>query len=194
MDVTAAIAARRAYRSLLPVEITADLVLDLARHAQLAPSCSNNQPWRFVFVFSREAIAGLHPALNTPTNDWARAASLIVVAFSRKEDDCIIREREYHLLDTGMAAAFLILRATEIGLVAHPIAGFSPKKTRESLGIPDEFQILTLICCGRKADAPSPVLSPKQLREETERPERLALDKFVFFDRFGGSWPGSGAR
>jgi len=194
MDVTATIGARRAYRSLVPVEITTDLVLDLARHAQLAPSCDNNQPWRFVFVRSPEALAGLHPALNTPNNDWARAASLIVAVFSKKEDDCIIREREYHLLDTGMAAAFLILRATEIGLVAHPIAGFSPKKARESLGIPGEYQILTLICCGRKADALSAILSPKQVREETERPERQALERFAFLDRFGGSWPGRDSR
>jgi len=28
-----------------------------------------------------------------------------------------------------------------LGLVAHPIAGFSPKKTKEIPGIPEEYQV-----------------------------------------------------
>ncbi|MBL7084201.1 MAG: nitroreductase family protein, partial [Candidatus Aminicenantes bacterium] len=49
MDITQAIRERRAYRSLEPVKITRGLIKDLARSTQLAPSCFNNQPWRFVF-------------------------------------------------------------------------------------------------------------------------------------------------
>jgi nitroreductase len=40
----------RAYRSLEPAQITEELVRDLTESAQLAPSCSNNRPWRFVYV------------------------------------------------------------------------------------------------------------------------------------------------
>jgi nitroreductase len=50
MDVKRAIEERRAYRSLDPAGITDDLINDLAESARLAPSCFNNQPWRFVFV------------------------------------------------------------------------------------------------------------------------------------------------
>ncbi|MCX6667449.1 MAG: nitroreductase family protein, partial [Euryarchaeota archaeon] len=49
MDVKEAIKKRRAYRSFLPVEITKDLINDLAECAQLTASCFNNQPWRYVF-------------------------------------------------------------------------------------------------------------------------------------------------
>lgn len=184
MDVTQAVHERRAFRSLLPADVSDDLVRDLARHAQLAPSCSNNQPVRFVFVRDPAALEALRPALSGG-NRWAHDASLIVAVFSRKEDDCVIRDREYHLFDCGLAAAFLILRATEIGLVAHPIAGFSPKKVREALGIPDEYQVITLIVCGRRNPEPSPVLSEKQKALERERPERLPLERVVSFDRYG---------
>ncbi len=183
MDVTRAIQARRAFRSLAPVPITDELVNDLAEHAHLAPSCDNNQPERFVFVDDPASLAALHPAL-TPGNAWAKAASMIVVVFSRKSDDCVIRDREYHLFDCGLASAFLILRATELGLVAHPIAGFSPKKTREILGIPEEYAVVTFIIVGQKADGLSPVLSEKQAASETRRPERLPFDKFVFRNRY----------
>jgi nitroreductase len=192
MDVTKAIETRRAYRSLEPVEITDDLIRDLARHAQLAPSCDNNQPWRFVFVRDPERLKELHAAL-TQANDWVHAASMIVVVFSRKEDDCVIKDREYHQFDAGLASAFLILRAVELGLVAHPIAGFSPKKTREILGIPEEFRVIAWINIGHHAAAISPVLTPKQAGEEVERPERLPFERYVWIDRYPAPAPADSA-
>jgi nitroreductase len=125
----------------------------------------------------------MHAALSEG-NAWARSASLIIAVFSRQEDDCVIRDRIYHQFDTGMGIGFLLLRATELGLVAHPIAGFSPKQTRKILGIPDEYQVITLIIVGRHADVPDPVLSEEQLARETKRPERKSLDEFVHIDRF----------
>ncbi len=183
MNVIEAIESRRAFRSLERVEITDGLIADLARAAQLAPSCFNNQPWRFVFVRSEKGLLALRAALSEG-NEWAYAASLIVVVFSRREDDCLIREREYHHFDCGLASAFLILRATELGLVAHPIAGFSPKKVRAAVKIPEDYHIHTLIIVGRKAREISPVLSAKQVEWEKERPARHPLAKFVFVDEF----------
>jgi len=185
MHVIEAIEVRRAYRSFAPVEITSELLADLARCAQLAPSCNNFQPWRFVFVHGKDALEAFHPALNSPGNDWAKSASLIVAVFSRKEDDCVIKDREYHLFGDGLAAAFLILRAVERGLVAHPIAGFSPKKTREILGIPDDYQVITLINIGTRASEINPILSPKQIERESVRPERKPFAEFAFDNRYG---------
>jgi nitroreductase len=185
MDVHLAIETRRALRSLAPAEITPDLIRDLASHARLAPSCANNQPWRFVFVSDpaqREAMKAVYNA----GNRWCHEAPLMIAVLSRKEDDCVIKDRDYHLFDTGMAVAFLLLRATELGLIAHPIAGYSPAKTREVLGIPDEFDVITIILVGPRAAAPHPSLTPDKLKAETERPERLPLEKFAFVDRYGG--------
>ena len=184
MDVIEAIETRRAYRSLAPVEITPELLADLARCAQLAPSCNNNQPWRFIFIHGPEALAAFHPALSAG-NGWAKAASLIIAVFSRKEDDCLIRDREYHLFGDGLATAFLILRAMELGLVAHPIAGYSSKKTREILGIPEEYQIITLINIGRHAEGINPVMSSEQIEQESVRPERKTFAEFAFENCYG---------
>ena len=103
---------------------------------------------------------------------------MIIAVFSKKEDDCVIRDREYYLFDTGMATGFLILRATELGLVAHPIAGYSPKKTREILGIPNDHKVITLIIVGKQSKKISTILSDKQVEAETKRPGRISLDKF----------------
>ena len=184
MDVKQAINERRAYRSLDPVEITEDLIKDLAGSIQLTPSCFNNQPWRFVFVYDTKVLKDMHTVLS-PGNEWAHSASMIVAVFSKKEDDCIIRDREYHQFDCGMAVGFLLLRATELGLVAHPIAGFSPKKTKEVLGIPEEYKVITLIIVGKHSEKISPVLSEKQVEGEKERPERLPVEEFAHFNKWG---------
>jgi nitroreductase len=72
-----------------------------------------------------------------------------------------------------------------LGLVAHPIAGYRPKKTREILGIPDEYQVITLIIVGKHAEQISPILSAKQKAWEKRRPRRKKLSEFAFIDRFG---------
>ncbi|NPV14839.1 nitroreductase family protein [candidate division WOR-3 bacterium] len=185
MTVLEAINSRRAYRSLAPIEVNENLIRDLTRSAQLAPTCFNNQPARFVFVYDPKTLEQLKPAFSKG-NEWCYAASIVVAVFAEKEADCIIHDREYYLFDTGMQTAFLILRATELGLVAHPIAGYSPKKVREVLNIPERFNIITLILIGKHADTISPVLSEKQVEWEKTRPERLPQDKVLFFNRYTG--------
>ncbi len=183
MDVVKAINNRRAYRSLEPVEITDDLIKDLAECARLAPSCFNNQPARFCFVKEKEVLRQMREALSEG-NEWAYEASMIIAVFSKEEDDCVIKDRVYHQFDCGLAAGFLILRATELGLVAHPIAGYSPQKTREILGIPQEYQVITLIIVGKKSEELNPVLSEKQVEWEKNRPERKPLEEVAFLSEF----------
>jgi nitroreductase len=186
MDVSDAIDERRAYRSLAPVGIADETLEELARAAQLAPSCFNNQPARFVFVRDREMLGRMHEVLSSG-NEWARAASMVIAVFCEKESDCVIRDREYYLFDTGLAVGQLLLRATELGLVAHPIAGYSPKKTREVLGIPEQAQVIALIMVGKHAEDISSVLSEKQAESEHERPERLPIEQVAFRDRYPAS-------
>jgi nitroreductase len=183
MNVKEAIERRRAYRSLDPVEINEDLIRELAECARLAPSCFNYQPWRFVFVYEKSLLEELRPTLSKG-NEWVYDASMIIAVFSKKEMDCIIKEREYYLFDVGMACAFLILRATELGLVAHPIAGFHPDEVKKILEIPEDMNLITLIIVGKHSSKISPYLSEKQILAEKERPPRIPLEEFVFFNKF----------
>lgn len=108
-------------------------------------------------------------------NEWAHNGSAAVAVFSSKESDCVIGDREYYLFDTGIAVGQMLLRATELGLVAHPIAGFSPQKVHEILSIPEEFNIITLLVIGKKAGAAD---------DESERPERLDFREICFNEKF----------
>ena len=182
MKVKEAIQKRRAYRALAPIEITEEMIQELAGAIQLAPSCFNMQPWRFVFVKEPDILKKIHGALSQG-NEWAQRASMIIAVFSEKESDCVIREREYYLFDTGMATAFLILRAMELDLVAHPIAGFSPKKVKEILEIPEDKLIIALIVIGKHSDDTG-LMNDKQIEIEKKRPERKSVDEFIFMDKY----------
>jgi len=180
MEVHDAIESRRAYRSLEPMIMTDETARDLAGHALLAPSCFNKQPWRYVFVYERGTLERLHGAL-AKGNEWAQAASMIVAVYSRKDLDCEVKGREYYLFDVGLSAAFLVLRATELGLVAHPIAGFDEGAAKDVLGIGEEMKLITLVIVGKHSDEINDLLTEQQAEAETERPERLPLEDAARF-------------
>ncbi|MHA2366955.1 MAG: nitroreductase family protein [Candidatus Hodarchaeales archaeon] len=175
---------RRAFRSLKQVDITPELIEKAASVAQLAPSCMNNQPWRFVFVYDKGVLTELQNNCLTRGNAWGKASSLIIAVFSKTDLDCMIKDRQYYLFDTGMATAYLILHLTDIGLVAHPIAGYDPEKTKELLNIPEEYQLITLVIVGKKSNAIPDFFRDHQKKSEVERPKRKNLDEFVFMNRY----------
>ncbi len=185
MDVKKAIEKRRAYRSFIPVKIDKKIIKDLAECARISESCFNNQPWNYIFVYEKDKLNEMHEALSKG-NDWAKKASMIIVVIGKKDDDCVIYDRIYYRFDIGLATQNIILRATELGLVAHPIAGYSPKKTRKILGIPENFDVITLVIVGKHSDKIDPILSQKQIEAEKDRPVRKKIEEFVFYNKYKG--------
>lgn len=184
MELEEIINTRRAYRSLKPIEITEEIIKDLATHASLSASCFNNQPWRYVFVYEPEQLKKMQSTLNKG-NEWGYYSSMIIAVLSKREFDCLPKDgREYYLFDVGMGTAFMLLRATEMGLVAHPIAGYDPQKVREVLNIPNDLTVVTLVIVGKHTEELTPVLSKSQIESEKKRPERLALDKIMFLNKY----------
>ncbi len=175
---------RRAYRALESVEITKELIEKTAYIAQLAPSCFNKQPWRYIFVFEKTLLTKLQNEGLSKGNKWAKAASMIIAVFSRIDLDCVIGDRQYYLFDTGMATAYMILYLTDQGLVAHPIAGFDPVKVKELLEIPDEMHLITLIIVGKKADKIPDFFEDYQKKSEVKRPARKPLDEFIYMNKY----------
>jgi nitroreductase len=188
MELREAIDARRALRSFAPDPVPDELVHDVMERVRLAPSCFNNQPWRFVFVRSPGPLAAVKAALNRG-NAWAREAPMIVAVLSRRDLDCVIESpdrppREYYRFDTGMAAAYLQLLLTEAGLVAHPIAGYSESVAALAVGAPEGMAVVTLVIVGRRSVEPSPLLSDTQRAVELARPRRKPADEIAFLDRY----------
>ena len=178
-----AIESRRARRAITDQPIDRETLEILLKAAQLAPSCANNQPWRFVIVEDKAVLDQLKEHL-TGGNYWVKVSPVIVAVASRVDLDCQIPdEREYYLFGCGMAAMNLILQATELGLIAHPIAGFKSKPIKEILEIPVDFTLIALIILGHSTQDHGR-LSEKHRGEETAPRDRLSLSDVSSWNRF----------
>jgi len=71
--------------------------------------------------------------------------------------------------------------------VAHPIAGYNPKKAKSALGVPGDYVLAALIVVARRAEgsaADDPVLSPSQKASETGPRSRKPLAEVASFGRW----------
>lgn len=184
MEVADAIHTRRARRVLQDKPVEDDKIDALVEAARLSASCNNNQPWRIVVCKGKEALASVKVALSRG-NQWATRAPVILVVSARPPDDCQLSDkRDYFLFSTGLAIGQLVLRATELGLIAHPIAGYDPLKAKEILGIPQDYTVITFVIVGYPGTDDS-LLSDKQKAIEPNRPERKPVGENFFLDRWG---------
>ena len=183
LSVLHVIEQRRARRAITDAPIPAEVVDTLIEAAHLAPSCSNNQPWRFIIVDAPETLADVKAAL-TGGNYWALRSPVIIAVTSRQDLGCTIPGgRDTYLFDTGLAVAQLLLEATDRGLVAHPIAGFKQSIVREVLDIPSDVVVIALIILGVPSDDLSG-LSEKHRAEETSPRSRRPLSDVLSRNRF----------
>jgi nitroreductase len=119
---------------------------------------------------------------------WASKAPLVLVVCSRLDDDCKLADRrDYYLFSTGLAVGEMMLRATDLGLIAHPIAGYDALAIKEKLGVPSDHVLITLVICGYSGTDVS-LLSEKQLLAEVERPPRRSIGENFFDGRWGRPW------
>lgn len=178
--IVSAIMNRRAARALAPDSIPVEDIEEILSAGTLAPSCYNNQPWRIVAVTEAQILEQVKEAL-APGNAWAKKAPFIAILATRPCDDCRLDEgRDYAYFDLGLCAMNIMLQATHLGYIAHPIAGFSPKKVRQKLGIPQDYDIVTLIVFGKRGIPDN--LEPWQQIAETAPRERKPLNEVVFYN------------
>lgn len=188
MDVVEAIRTRRAKRALQDKLIEDEKVEALIEAARLAPSCNNFQPWRLTFVRGKEALDAVKAGMNKG-NGWTFRSPLIIVVAAKEDDDCMLSDRRnYFLFGCGLAIGELMLRATELGLIAHPIAGFDPVKVRAAVGVPEQYIIITTVICGYPGGDDA-LLSEKQKAIEKARPERKPVGENIFLDKWANPYP-----
>lgn len=143
---------RRAKRALSGKKISAEVIHRVMTAATLAPSCFNNQSWRFLVVTEDEALKMLHVALSE-ANYWVKQAPAVVVVATKLEFGCRLSDRrDYALFDCGLATENLMLQGIKEGLYVHAIAGFDPIKIKTAFNIPEEYIVITLVAMGYPGD------------------------------------------
>ena len=136
--------------------------------ARLAPSACNSQPWTFVVVddpglcgkVARETYNAV-----IPFNRFVAQAPVIVAIVMEKSTAIAqiggrIRNKDFYLIDTGIAAEHFCLQAAEEGLGTCMLGWFNEKNVQRLLNIPKNKRIGLLITMG---------YSESRLREKTRK-------------------------
>lgn len=124
--------------------------------ARLAPSASNSQPWRFIVVDQpelKEKIAAETYSTVLTFNKFVHQAPVIVVFVIEKPKLITqiggrIKNKEYPLIDIGIAAEHFCLQATAEGLGTCMLGWYNEKPVKELLHIPTSKTIGLLITLG----------------------------------------------
>jgi nitroreductase len=124
--------------------------------ARLAPSASNSQPWKFVVVTDpglRDKVAKETVGPLSSFNNFVGQAPVIVAIVIEKmktltKIGASIQDREYPLIDIGIAAENFCLQAAEDGLGTCMLGWFNEKPVKELLNIPKDRRIGLLITLG----------------------------------------------
>ena len=124
--------------------------------ARLAPSASNSQPWKFVIVDDnnlKDKVARATFSKAVSFNKFALQAPIIVVIVLEKSKLITqiggqIKNKEWALIDIGIAAEHFCLQAAELDLGTCMIGWFNENRIKELLNIPDNKTIGLVITLG----------------------------------------------
>jgi nitroreductase len=179
------IADRWSPRAFLEKNIEKTKLTQLFEAAQWAPSAFNEQPWRFIAAKKddKENYAKMLSCLAEANQQWAGRAPLLLLLVVSKNSSYNNEPNRWAMHDCGLALENLLLEAVDLGLAAHPMAGFSVDAARKAFNIPEDFEPLVAVAVGYKADADTldGVLKERELDERDRRP----LDKTFFAGNWG---------
>ena len=133
--------------------IDREQVMKCIEAARLAPSACNSQPWKFVAVDDKALLSQMAAAAaGLGMNKFAVQCPVIVAVVQEKMNftagiGSVIKDKEYSLLDMGIAVEHFCLQATELGLGTCILGWFDEKKVAQLLGVKNR-RIPLLIAMG----------------------------------------------
>ena len=151
-------------------------ILQCLEAARLAPSACNSQPWKFVVVDDAELLPEMQQAAaGMGMNKFAAEAPCIVAVVLEKMNftakiGSVIKDKEYSLLDVGIAVEHFCLQAAELGLGTCIMGWFNEKKVAQLLGIKNR-RIPLLISLGHPTG-------------KTREKSRKSIDEMSSFNKY----------
>ena len=184
VPITSLLARRWSPRSVDRREVEPGKLRVLLEAARWAPSCFNDQPWHYL-IFDHRDTAAREAARSCLAggNAWALQAPVLLLSVARESFAHDGKPNRHGQHDVGLASENLVLQATDLGLVAHQMAGFDAAKARSLFQIPEGFTPMAMIVLGypgRLEDLP-PALQEREKAPRVRRP----LEDWAFAGKWG---------
>jgi nitroreductase len=176
MDFKELMLARRSVRKYKQKPVDRNVLEDLAEAVRLAPSASNQQPWRLVLVdepgLCRQVAEATFSGV-VSFNRFALGAPVLAVLCREKPRVLnriggMIKKLDWTLVDTGIAAEHLCLQAAELGLGTCMLGWFNETRIKRLLEIPRTTSIGLVITIGWPEEAVTAVSGGKRRKKLDE--------------------------
>lgn len=160
MNIIEAINLRKSIRKYKDRSISEEIINELLDAARKAPSAKNVQSHRY-FIVKDQEIKNKLISSGVFKQPFVNDAPLIIICCADpgqypKSTDVDESPENYARIDLSIAASFLVLRATELGLGTVFVAWIYRDKIKEVLNIPKNYIIPFVIPVGYPAEYPAP--------------------------------------
>lgn len=147
----------RSYRDISVEDWKIDVLIEAVR---MAPSASNSQPWKLIIVDDptiKDKVAQATYSKLISFNKFAPQAPVLAILTIEKPKVVTqiggkLKDREFPLIDIGIAAAHLCLQAADIGLGTCMIGWFNEARVQEILQIPSSTRLGLIVTIGYSAE------------------------------------------
>lgn len=144
----------RAFDPERPVE--REKIERILESARLAPSACNAQPWHFIVVDQPDLCRKVADAVASKVlgmNHFTKQAPVHILVVEERPNFTsgiggLIKDKQFPLVDIGIAAAHITLAATDEGLGSCILGWFDEKEVRKLLDIPKNKRVLLDIVIG----------------------------------------------
>lgn len=174
---------RQSDRGYLDKPVEKEKIMRCVEAARLAPSACNSQPWKFIVVDDVEkknALADYSDGKIIPMNHFTKQAPVHVVIVQEKANFTsaagqIIKNKDYPLMDIGIAAEHFCLQAKTEGLGTCMLGWFNEKKVKQLLNIPRNKRAELIITVGYPSS------------DEIRAKRRKDIDDICVFNDYNGN-------
>ncbi len=126
-----------------------------------APSAKNRQAWRFIVVRDEQTRKEIEDA--SYGQSYVGEASAIVAICTTNIDYKMPNGQLSYPLDSGIAAAFMMLQAEHEGLGTCPVTTFREDEVKSLLSVPYKMRVVLLIAVGVPVDGQTPSVPSERL-------------------------------
>ena len=175
-------------RAFAGTPVSKEDLLSLFEAARWAPSCFNEQPWRFLVARKEDgdAYEKMLGCLMEGNASWASAAPVLMITMAESTFARNGNANRHAGHDLGLAVAQMTVEAQSRGLAMHQMGGILVDKIREAYAVPESVEILAGIALGHPGNPDS---LPEGLKERELAPRsRNPMADMVFSGSFGESW------
>lgn len=170
---------RQSDRAYLDKKVEKDKLNRILEAGRMSPSACNSQPWRFIVVDDPDLLRKVSAASSAKELGFNRftdqvAVFIVVVREKSKPIARIggsIKNKDYSLIDVGIAAENICLQAAAEGLGTCMLGWFNENEIKKVLNIPANRRAELVITLGYPA-------------KPTRKKSRKGFDDVVSFNRY----------